>query len=909
MNSDSDKLIEENNSILPHSQSFKVHNIFLDQYKPKHKNHKIIIKNNRLYEYQRRKGDFKYLQKYVHKHFINLYKNSKNDYNIRMIDNILNNENTHLVAEFKDYLIMGDITEFLQKSYNMNECRKNLPKIYEYYNSCSVIFPNYVNLHESKYIYKNIRKKQKVIDNQQEQEERQEKIKKGSLKIDNNDIFFTTKTFYSILEQTNTSNLKLFFGINDNKDINETPNNIMKKLEKAENEVMKKKINLVKNKNARQISNIIEINNNTANNIKTKSNNNIFNISNNKINNNKTFNERNNNNKIFNERNKNNNNVHNLTGVKRKNNMKLNNFILYNDNQEKVKKININNYMLKSSSNNINNNNTINKKEKGTKNSNFKSLSNIKGSDDENNRKNNHTPFYENRIINTKRHEIRKFILDNSNNSRNKKHRIYRNYNYSNKNKKKKFINSLLPSKSLLKKIFNNNSVLKHNSFNYTNKKVINKNIANIKSNINQNKINEVDLPLSPSSITIKPNPFKKNNYNININIKESNSTTNITNKKLNENVKPKEKIKNNKIQNNNIIDYNNTITSKKTSNNEKIKYIHINKNYIYNKTQMSNTYSSYKNFKTIGNNSPKNGYTNEANKKINNINNTNNCMNKNVNGHKINSSSNIQKPMNMNININMNNLNKNKIYFQDGSYTNIIKNKIYEKTPLSIEIETIKVTKKKRTLYPKSKPFSDVSNNTHDYKHIHNKNIYENNNSINSNQNTNTKTLSNDKKHIFYSLNHTSLNSNNINEEVINNGLTQNYSNNFIQRKKNLFLDELYRKKNIILPFNKEINNINININGYNPKTRILTSRTSNNVGRKKYKKINSIQEIILYTSDNKLNKSKNNKKYKKINNNNLVSRNEGNTVKVKNEFDSIKNNKHSVNNKQPGFFSSRKK
>ena len=130
-----------------------------------------------------------------------------------MIDDILNNESTHLVAEFKDYLIMGDITEFLQKSYSMKEVKKYLPKIYDYYNSCSVIFPNYVVLHESKYIYKSIRKKQKVIDNQQEQEDKKEKLKKGDIKIEDNEEFFGSKTFYSILDQTNTSNVKLIFGI------------------------------------------------------------------------------------------------------------------------------------------------------------------------------------------------------------------------------------------------------------------------------------------------------------------------------------------------------------------------------------------------------------------------------------------------------------------------------------------------------------------------------------------------------------------------------------------------------------------------------------------------------------------------------------------------------------------------
>ena len=74
---------------------------------------------NLLYEHQRQKGNFKYIEKYIHKYFIHFYRNGKNDYNKRMIEDILNNESTHLVAEFKDYLIWGDITEFLQKSYNI----------------------------------------------------------------------------------------------------------------------------------------------------------------------------------------------------------------------------------------------------------------------------------------------------------------------------------------------------------------------------------------------------------------------------------------------------------------------------------------------------------------------------------------------------------------------------------------------------------------------------------------------------------------------------------------------------------------------------------------------------------------------------------------------------------------------
>lgn len=39
-----------------------------------------------------------------------------------------------------------------------------LPKIYEFYEKFSKVFPNYVNLSESKYMFKNIERKQKMID-------------------------------------------------------------------------------------------------------------------------------------------------------------------------------------------------------------------------------------------------------------------------------------------------------------------------------------------------------------------------------------------------------------------------------------------------------------------------------------------------------------------------------------------------------------------------------------------------------------------------------------------------------------------------------------------------------------------------------------------------------------------------
>ena len=348
-----------NNSLHPHSLNIQSNS--LNKYKKKIR--KEMFKTNILYDYQVNKSDFNYLEKIVHKYFISVYRNSKNDYNIRMIEDILNNEGTHLVAEFKDYLISGDITEFLQKSYTIDECKKYLPKIYEYYNSCSVIFPNYVKLHESKYIYKNIRKKQKVIDNQQEQEEKQEKIKSGEIKYNENEDFLTTKTFYSILDQTNTSNIKLFFGINNKTDNNESLDNMVDKLKRAEKDALKRKIHLIKSNSKSNInikeSNTINTNNGSISNIHKRTNSKILNK-----------------NKYIKERNKNNNNnanIHHLSHVQKyrvhtKNNSNLNLKMNLNDIKKRYK-IKINNYLSKENDSRkyVKSNSSINDTDNNTK--------------------------------------------------------------------------------------------------------------------------------------------------------------------------------------------------------------------------------------------------------------------------------------------------------------------------------------------------------------------------------------------------------------------------------------------------------------------------------------------------------------------------------------------------------------
>ena len=74
------------------------------------------------------------------------------------------NEKCRSVALFKDYLVYDDNTEFLKRYYTYNELTPKLKTIFAFYETYSRIFPNYMILPESEYLYRNIRKKQKMID-------------------------------------------------------------------------------------------------------------------------------------------------------------------------------------------------------------------------------------------------------------------------------------------------------------------------------------------------------------------------------------------------------------------------------------------------------------------------------------------------------------------------------------------------------------------------------------------------------------------------------------------------------------------------------------------------------------------------------------------------------------------------
>ena len=85
----------------------------------------------------------------------------------KKINDILFNVRSHYVEEFKEYLIYEDYNEFLKRFYDRSELKKKLQNILNFYEKYSKIYANYTVIPESKYMYKNIKRKQKVIDQMQ----------------------------------------------------------------------------------------------------------------------------------------------------------------------------------------------------------------------------------------------------------------------------------------------------------------------------------------------------------------------------------------------------------------------------------------------------------------------------------------------------------------------------------------------------------------------------------------------------------------------------------------------------------------------------------------------------------------------------------------------------------------------
>jgi len=111
------------------------------------------------------------LELLMQEHLSKRHATNKDYYNVKIVNDLIYNENTHVVSVFKDFLIMDDINEFLKRVYAKEETKTRVPKLCSFYEMYSQVFPNYVCLPESKYMFKNIQRKRKLIDDQYQHQE------------------------------------------------------------------------------------------------------------------------------------------------------------------------------------------------------------------------------------------------------------------------------------------------------------------------------------------------------------------------------------------------------------------------------------------------------------------------------------------------------------------------------------------------------------------------------------------------------------------------------------------------------------------------------------------------------------------------------------------------------------------
>ena len=190
---------------------------------------------------------------YVQKLLCKKYFVSKISYQKLLIKNIIYDDKRRLVSIFKEQLIINDTSEYMKKFYKKKESRIKLRKYFELYDKYSRIFPNYTPLIESKYIYMNIHRKQKVIDLQQNSNKNN--------KIKNNKIIFNSDVYQSIEKISENFNNDIF-GIDNNE-----LNNSLIQINNIINNINKYELNFEG----------IDLNNNISNNINNKSIKNIKN--------------------------------------------------------------------------------------------------------------------------------------------------------------------------------------------------------------------------------------------------------------------------------------------------------------------------------------------------------------------------------------------------------------------------------------------------------------------------------------------------------------------------------------------------------------------------------------------------------------------------------------------------------
>ena len=168
---------------------------------------------------------------------------TNNFYSIKKINEILYNINSRFSAYYKEVIIDCDENEFIAQFYKRYKTKNILPKLLDFYNNFSVIFPNYMSIPEGIILNDNIIEKQKMIDKLQRMKEMEENNKN---KINKEDSIFTASVISFIFTD---NDLKDIMNLDDDKIANEKIVNIINYIKKYEYNVIPKHSITKKTKN------------------------------------------------------------------------------------------------------------------------------------------------------------------------------------------------------------------------------------------------------------------------------------------------------------------------------------------------------------------------------------------------------------------------------------------------------------------------------------------------------------------------------------------------------------------------------------------------------------------------------------------------------------------------------------
>ena len=137
------------------------------------------------------------------------YSSFKYSYASICINNLMFNEKCRIVSRFKDYLIYDDDTEFCRTNYKKEKLRNTLIKIYNFYDQYNKVFPNYMILPENIYMYKNLRRKQKLIDINIEMIDKKNKVKNNNNENKKENLILFDEQVRANINRQNNSNITI----------------------------------------------------------------------------------------------------------------------------------------------------------------------------------------------------------------------------------------------------------------------------------------------------------------------------------------------------------------------------------------------------------------------------------------------------------------------------------------------------------------------------------------------------------------------------------------------------------------------------------------------------------------------------------------------------------------------------